>query len=392
MTARVGLLGCGVVGTSVARVVLALDAGVDLTRVAVLHPARSRDVALPADVLCGDALDVVDDPAVDVVVEAIGGVDLPRRLIGRALSNRKSVVTANKEVLAVHGRELALAAEEAGVDLLFEGAVCAALPVVSVLRERVGSETVHRVGGVVNGTTNFVLGLIGEGLSQRDAIAEAQRRGYAEPDPAADLGGRDAASKLAILASVAFGGWTTAEEVDREGIEDVRPADVAGAAALGYAVKLLADASRERASVRPALLPRDTGLGRLYGVENEVSIDCTLSGRLTFRGPGAGGDATAGAVVSDVSTAARNLRAGIRLPLTTRARPRPPAEPPDERWFVRAADGPEVMARLERAGVSVQKHVSFPWGDEVHTAFVTAPADRSRIDGLHPIAVTSPEV
>lgn len=384
-TARVGLLGCGVVGTSVARALPGLGDGIELARVAVLHPRRPRDVALSPGSLCGDAIDVVDDPTIDVIVEAIGGVDLPRSLIGRALSNGKSVVTANKEVLGVHGHELARAARDAGVDLLFEGAVGGAVPVVSVLRDRVASETVHRVWGIVNGTTNFVLGMMAGGRSQREAVVEAQRLGYAESDPAADLDGRDAAAKLAILASVAFGGWVTVDDVEREGIERIDRADIAGAAALGLCVKLVGDATPGRLSVRPALVARGSSLAGVAGVDNEVGFEGTLSQQLTFRGPGAGGDATAGAVVSDVVTATRNLRARTRLPLVTRVATRRPSIPRPERWFLRMPDGPSAVARFEGAGIAVEKHVCFPFGDEVHTAFVTAPAPPLQIDALgHP--------
>lgn len=319
-TVRVGLLGCGVVGTSVARVLLGAR-GLELHRVAVLRPGKSRDVTLPPDVVCGDALDVVHDPSVDVVVEAIGGVDPPRQLLLQALANGKSVVTANKELLSRHGRELALASQATGADLLFEGAVCAALPVVSALRDRVALETVHRVTGVVNGTTNFVLELMATGLTQGQALAEARRRGYAEADPSADLDGSDAAAKLAILASLAFGGWVTADDVEREGIEEIGPADLRAAAARGRSLKLVADATPERLCVRPTSVPQESSLARVAGVDNEVTLECSVSGRLTFRGPGAGGDATAGAVAGDVLTAARNLLAGRRNPLTTLARP-----------------------------------------------------------------------
>lgn len=336
--ARVGLLGCGVVGTSVARVLLEARA-VELRRVAVLRPEAPRDVALPPNVLCGDAFEVVEDPSIDVVVEAIGGVDLPRSLLLKALANGKSVVTANKELLSLHGRELALASEAAGADLLFEGAVCAALPVVSTLRERLAVETIHRVSGVVNGTTNLVLELMAtEGLTQREALAEARRSGYAEADPAADLDGRDAAAKLAILAGLAFDGWVTVADVERAGIEGVGPADLREATARGYSVKLVAEATRERLCVRPALVPRESSLARVTGVENEVVIDCSVSGRLAFRGLGAGGDATAGAVAGDVVIAARNLSAGARSPLTTLA-----GKPPPRRTIVQGLEpGPAL--------------------------------------------------
>lgn len=388
LSARVGLLGCGVVGSSVARLLLSEGR---LARVAVLRPKLERPVELPPSLL-GDAFAVVEDPSVDVVVELIGGTELPRELIGRALANGKSVVTANKEVLARHGRELSLAAATAGVDLLFEGAVGAGIPILSALRERLAWEEVRRIAGVVNGTTNFVLELMAEGMSQPDAVAHAQSLGYAEADPAADLDGRDAASKLAILIGLASGGWVTADDVERTGIESVSRADLGGAAALGFAVKLVAEATPSLLRVGPALVPRASSLGRLRGVENEVVLDCSVSGRLAFRGPGAGGEVTAGAVVGDVEVATRNLRAGTRSPLVTRERARPASLPHPERWFVRAADGPAAAARLESAGLVVERHVSFPFADDVHTAFVIAPTARAVVEELNIPALPIQEV
>ena len=397
---RVGLLGCGVVGSAVARVLLgegervaaAAGARIELARVAVKHLGKARAVDLPPGLLCDDAGAVVDDPTVDVVVEVIGGVDLPRHLVRRAAANGKAVVTANKELLAQHGHGLATATRDARVDLLFEGAVGGAIPIAAALRDRLGASRPVRVTGVVNGTTNFVLELMGAtGCTQREAVAEAQRHGYAEADPGADLDGRDAAAKIAILASLAFDAWVPFESATRRGIEGIEHADVACAHEAGYAVKLVATAARRdgppHVAVTPALVPEASSLARLSGVANEVIVDCGAGGSLAFRGPGAGGDATAGAVVGDLVVAARNLARGTRSPLVTRAAPSAPAAPePAARHFVRAPGAHRDDASLAEAaaasGVRVTRAMSAALGDGLHLGLLTEDTSPSRAAAL----------
>ncbi len=248
-TVRVGLLGGGTVGAAVIRLLhehgddVTRRAGVrlEVTRVAVRDPGRDRGVPLPADRFLDDPGAVVDDPSIDIVCELMGGVEPARELLLRALGSGKSVVTANKELLASHGQELFTAAEEARGDLYFEAAVAGGIPLIRPLRESLAGERVDRVLGIVNGTTNFVLTQMSEhGWTSERAIAEAQRLGFAEADPTADVEGFDAAAKCAILASVAFGARVVAADVFREGISSVTPQDFRDAATLGYVIKLLA--------------------------------------------------------------------------------------------------------------------------------------------------------
>ncbi|MGH9004700.1 MAG: homoserine dehydrogenase, partial [Acidimicrobiia bacterium] len=265
---RVGLLGCGHVGSALVRLVAAqadeieARAGVriEIARVAVRNLARERDVDLPAERFTHDAEEVVADPSVDVVVEVIGGIEPARSLILGALERKKPVVTANKELLANFGRDLFEAAAGAGVDLLFEASVCGGIPLIRPLRESLAGDRIHRLMGIVNGTTNFVLTRMSEsGATFADALAEAQTLGYAERDPTADVEGFDAAAKAAILASIAFSAKVVAGDVYREGISGLTKDDIDSARHLGYVVKLLAIAEEVDGEVavrvHPAMVP-----------------------------------------------------------------------------------------------------------------------------------------
>src|SRR5437763_1969093 len=265
---KVGLLGCGTVGGALVELIdeqrdaIAERTGMRLcvSRVAVRNTAKQRSVDLGADVLTNDAMTVVEDPSVDVVVELIGGIEPARELILTALQNGKAVVTGNKELLANVGSELFEAAEKAGVDLAFEAAVAGGIPLIRPLKESLAGERVGRILGIVNGTTNFILTQMSEhGWSFDAALAEAQRLGYAEADPTSDVEGFDAAAKIAILASIAFNARVVAGDVYREGIANVTAQDIADAARLGYVVKLLAIAELEDEAisvrVHPAMIP-----------------------------------------------------------------------------------------------------------------------------------------
>src|SRR5580658_5155684 len=248
-TVRVGLLGCGNVGAALARFLLS-DAKriadrtglhLELAKVAVRSATKERDVPGVEALLTTDAVGVVDDPSIDVVVEVMGGISPARDLVLRALRSGKPVVSANKELLANHGGELWDAASEAGVDLLFEASVAGAIPLIRALRESLAGERIYRVMGIVNGTTNFILTrMANSGASYQDALAEAQGLGFAERDPTADVEGYDAAAKAAILANVAFGAKVVAGDVYREGISGITGQDIEAAKRLGYVIKLLA--------------------------------------------------------------------------------------------------------------------------------------------------------
>jgi homoserine dehydrogenase len=389
---RVGLLGCGNVGGALVRLVagraeaVAARTGVRLavTRVAVRDLARPRDVDLPPGVLTDDPAAVVADPDVDVVVELIGGLEPARTLLLAALGGGKPVVTANKELLAHAGAELFEAAGRGGVDLLFEAAVGGGIPIIRPLRESLVGERVRRVTGIVNGTTNYILTRMSEeGAGYAEALAEAQRLGFAEPDPTADVEGLDAAAKLAIVASIAFGASVTAGDVHREGIASVTPDDIAFAHRLGYEVKLLAvaeqgDDGRVAVRVHPAMVPRTHPLAAVRDAFNAVFVEGDAAGPLMFYGRGAGGDPTASALLGDLVDAAANLRRGGAPP----PRPLPAARirPIDElrsEYYVdlEVLDEPGVLHAVSGVfaehGVSIRSMEQEGLRDEARLVFIT---------------------
>src|SRR5258707_1686215 len=265
---RIGVLGCGNVGSALVRLihehadVIEARAGVPLevTRVGGGDTSKDRGLPLPARCFTDDPGEVVGDPEVDIVVEVIGGIEPPRALIVEALMGGKPVVTANKELIATHGRELFETAEGAGVDILFEASVGGGIPLIRPLRESLAGDRIRRVMGIVNGTTNYILtNMTDAGASFADALAEAQALGFAETDPTADVEGFDAAAKAAIIASIAFGARVVASDVYREGITGITLDDIESARDLGYVVKLLAVAEEldgeVAVRVHPAMVP-----------------------------------------------------------------------------------------------------------------------------------------
>jgi homoserine dehydrogenase len=300
----VGLLGCGVVGAAVARRLLHAHSGL-LRAVAVRNPHKAREVDWAA--WDGDPFAVVDDPEVSVVVECIGGVRLARELVLRAIALGKDVVTANKELIAHDGPWLRAFAARTGATLHYEAAVGGAIPILRALETSLADETILEIGGVVNGTTNFVLSQMESGASYDDALAEAQRRGFAEADPRNDVEGFDAAHKLAILATLAFGRPIAPAALARNGITAIVPADVALAAERGWRLKLVALARRTSdgvaAAVTPAYVAGSHAFARPNGAENVVRVVGANSGALEFFGLGAGGEASASSVVGDIMSA-----------------------------------------------------------------------------------------
>jgi homoserine dehydrogenase len=326
----VALLGCGVVGSQVVRLLdeqagdLAARVGapVRLRGVAVRRPRRHPDV--PPELLTTDVPGLVGRDDVDVVIEVIGGIEPARGVLSDALSAGKGVVTANKTLLAEHAAELFAAADAAGADLYFEAAVAGAIPLLRPLRESLAGDRITRITGIVNGTTNFILSRMDtSGAGYAEALEEASRLGYAEADPTADVDGFDAAAKAAILASLAFHTRVTAADVYREGISDVTAADIAAARLLGRTVKLLAICERvagpegeESVSARvyPAMIPRSHPLAGVGDAFNAVFVEADAAGQLMFYGRGAGGAPTASAVLGDLVAVARNRVAGGRGP------------------------------------------------------------------------------
>ncbi|MGH9280231.1 MAG: homoserine dehydrogenase [Acidimicrobiales bacterium] len=390
-TIRVGLLGCGNVGSALVQLIT--DHGQEITartgmrlevaRVAVHNTAKPRAVELDRDVLTNDAESVVTDPSIDVVVEVMGGVEPARRLILTALDTKKPVVTANKELLANAGPELFAAAMRSGVDLLFEAAVAGGIPLIRPLRESLAGDRLRRIMGIVNGTTNFMLTRMSEqGQTYGEALAEAQTLGYAERDPTADVEGYDAAAKAAILATVAFGAQVAAGDVYREGISGITAGDIAMARHLGYAVKLLAiiesDNGEIAVRVHPAMVPLDHPLAAVRESFNAVFVEGEAVGDLMFYGRGAGGGPTASAVIGDLIDAAANLRQGRAPSLTAPAPARMrPIEDLRSAFYVTidVVDRPGVLEKVAgvtaRHGVSIWKMEQLGLGDEARLVLVT---------------------
>ena len=322
----VAVLGLGNVGGEVVRLLAdnaadyqaRVGAPVVLRGVAVRSVGADRGV--DEELLTTDAQALIDRDDVDVVVELIGGIEPARTLITSALAQGKSVVTANKALLADHGAALDAAVRAAGVDLYYEAAVAGAIPLIRPVRESLAGDRIDRVVGIVNGTTNFILSsMAASGAEYSDALAEASRLGYAEADPTADVEGYDAAAKAAILASLAFHTRVTAEDVYRQGISEITAEDLDSADAVDCTVKLLAICERvtgedgvDRVSARvyPALLPKTHPLATVDGAFNAVFIEAEAAGRLMFYGQGAGGTPTASAVLGDLIAAARNKMTG----------------------------------------------------------------------------------
>ncbi len=320
---RIGMIGWGTVGGGVLKILKAngklisrrLGAEFEVARVADLDLSRPRPLRLPREKLCRDGFEVARDPGVDVVVELIGGLSPAREMILAALKAGKPVITANKAVLALHGREIFRAARRCALPVFFEASVGGAIPVVKGLREGLAANRISSILGIVNGTTNYILSrMTSEGISLESALSEAQKLGYAEPDPSLDLAGLDSAHKLVILASLAFGRWLSPRGVLVEGIEDVAPVDILYTGELGYAIKLLAIAKESpegiEMRVHPTLLPRNHLLASVSGVLNAVYLEGDFSGPSMFYGRGAGAAPAASAVVADLIEAGRFLMAG----------------------------------------------------------------------------------
>ncbi len=325
---KVALLGCGVVGSEVARIMTThsedlaarIGAPVELAGVAVRRAGRVREGIAP-ELITTDAAALVAREDIDVVVEVIGGIEPARALITSAFEHGASVVTANKALLAEDGSALHEAAEKHGVDLYYEAAVAAAIPLVRPLRESLAGDTVNRVLGIVNGTTNFILDRMDStGAGYSEALDEATALGYAEADPTADVEGFDAAAKAAILAGIAFHTRVRLDDVHREGITEVTAADIASARRMGCTVKLLAiceraaDGRSVTARVHPAMIPLTHPLASVREAYNAVFVEAEAAGRLMFYGPGAGGSPTASAVLGDLVAACRNKLSGSRGP------------------------------------------------------------------------------
>ena len=333
MAFNVGLLGLGTVGTGVVQLLLDHSGRHPLLRELAIRQVgvrvlnKTSAVSLPLKVLTTDLEAIVSDPEVDIVVEVLGGIEPARSLILKAINQGKHIVTANKAVIALHGDEIFTAANHAGVYVLLEAAVGGGIPVIQPLKQSLSVNRIQAVTGIVNGTTNFILtAMHAADKAFNDVLADAQRLGYAEADPTADVDGLDAADKIAILASLAFGGRIKLQEVYCEGIRQVSQADIAYARKLGFVIKLLAIAKRERTypsnqlqvRVHPTLVPQSHPLASVNGVYNAILVEGEPIGQVMFFGPGAGAGATASAVVSDILNIVADLKTSLndQTPLT----------------------------------------------------------------------------
>ena len=406
----VAILGKGTVGTEVLRLIgefsnnleQRIGGPIEVRGVAVSNVDKHKDAPeVQGLLLTDDAHSLVERDDVDVVVEVIGGIDYPRELVLKALRAGKSVVTANKALVAAHGSELADAANEAGVDLYYEAAVAAAIPVVGMLRRSLAGDQVQRIAGIVNGTTNFILDAMATtGASYEDALAEATRLGYAEADPTADVEGHDAASKAAILASMGFHTRVTFDDVHCEGITKITADDIAAAKKSNQTIKLLAICERLldengnttgiNARVHPTLVPNEHPLATVDKSYNAIFVEAEAAGRLMFYGNGAGGAPTASAVLGDLVGAARNKVHGGRAPAENPYADYPIVAFDDvtTRYHInmtvndRVGVLADLTARFAKAGVSLSAVRQEESGDEAHLIVVTHGAREAALNGI----------
>lgn len=399
---HIGVLGFGTVGAGTIKVLWnrkedierELNMAINVTRVVDADWERERPLALPPEVKGSNPESIIEDPSIQIMVEAIGGVDPAFEIVKRALRAGKTVVTPNKELVAKRGRELLSIAAENGSELFFEGAVGGGIPVIQVLKGQMSGDDICEVAGIVNGTTNFILSEMSQrGSTYESALREAQRRGYAEPTPTNDVEGYDATYKLAILASLCFHSRVDVEKIYREGITGILPEDIEYARELGYILKLLAIARKEgeelELRVHPVFVSTDHPLAGVSGVENAIFIRSTARS-ITLRGPGAGGEATGAAMVGDIIEAILNMKYNCRGradcacqgELTIR-----PMEHLTTQYCVRthALDCPGVLARVAaefgKEGVSlsaVKQPVSTP-GEPTNIYFLTHEVEEARL-------------
>ena len=399
---RVAVLGCGNVGGPLVELIAHQGDAVEsrtgvrleVVGVAVRDASKPRAAGIDRSLLTDDAHALVARPDVDVVVEVIGGVDPARDLILAALKAGKPVVTGNKELLATAGAELFEAAEDAGVDLLFEAAVAGGIPIIRPLRESLVGEQLTRVTGIVNGTTNYILTRMTEaGASYADALAEAQALGYAEADPTADVEGHDAGAKVAIIASIAFGAAVVADDVHLEGISGLTPLDIEFARRLGYVIKLLAVAEQAPdgaigVRVHPSMVPVEHPLASVREAFNAVFVEGASVGELMFYGRGAGGGPTASAILGDLIDAALNRRKGSHASVGRlgHAVIRPIDEVESAFYLnVEVIDRPGVLAQVAGVfgdhGVSIRSMEQEGLGDEARLIFITHRAREADVRG-----------
>lgn len=397
ISVRLGILGCGNVGSSLVKIILGdrdliesqTGEVLEIAGIAVRDLAIERAPWIPRELLTSDPLGLVHDPSIDIIVEVMGGYDPAKALIEEALRSKKSVVTANKTLLSDFGEEISQLARANGRDVFFEAAVAGGIPLIRSLKVSLAAERVSRVTGIVNGTTNYILTRMSEDeVSYDEALLSAQELGYAEADPSSDVEGIDAAAKAAILASIAFGKRVLLSDVAREGITSVTPDDFAFAGRHGYTIKLLAVCERLEGGpdpegaisvrVHPAMVPLTHPLASVRDAFNAVFIEGDSVGELMFYGRGAGGMPTASAVLGDVIDAAHNLRFGS----TERHVAKPtgnifPSDEMESQFYIAldVSDRPGVLAQVATVfgenGVSIKSMEQVGLGQDARLIFIT---------------------
>ena len=378
---NIGLLGFGTVGTGVAKLLIEnkelltarVGAHLNLKWVADIDTETDRGIRLPDGVLINDAQKVVDDPEIDIVIEMIGGEGIAKDFIQKAIENGKHIVTANKALLAGHGNKLFAMAAQKGVDLAFEASVGGCMPTIKTMRESLVANHIKAMSGILNGTCNYILSKIAdEGITFQEALAEAQKKGYAEADPTLDIGGFDTAHKIAILTALAYGMEINLKDVYVEGISEITPLDIEFAEQFGYRIKLLAiskfENNRVEARVHPTMIPSDNLLASIKGTVNAITVSADAVGDILLYGHGAGMMPTASAVLSDIVDIARNILSGTvrRIPALSYQRDnirKIPILPMDDlitHYYFRfsALDHPGVLSTISgiigKYGISIQ--------------------------------------
>ncbi len=384
---QIGILGAGVVGGGLYQILQknaehierVAEVSIEVAAICDVDWERSRDFSVPAALRTTDAYEIINDPDIDIIVETIGGSDAALEYVTAAIRAGKSVVTPNKEMIAHHGDQILPLAAQHGVDVQFEGSVGGVIPVLRSLKESLASAQIDQIIGIVNGTTNYILTEMTEAGTQfAEVLAAAQREGYAEADPNADIEGIDAVNKLSILAALAFGARVPVEEIYREGISQITPTDIDYARQMGYVIKLLAIATRDGGQlelrVHPALLPVQHPLAVVRGVFNAIFVYGPECGEVMLYGRGAGALPTGTAVAGDIIDCARNIVHGSRGRTPCRCAGEASLRPMGEietSAYVRMSvtDQPGVLGRiamlLGREGVSIESVIQKPAGDDI---------------------------
>ena len=372
----IGLMGLGVIGGGVAKALMEREEAIAsqvgcplrLRKILVRDLAKRRVVEVEPHLLTTDPRQIIDDPEIDIVIEVIGGESPALELIKEAILKGKHVVTANKEVISKHGPELISLAQTKGVDILYEASVGGGIPLIAPFKQDLLANKISAIYAIINGTTNYILTrMASEGLDFSSALKQAQKMGYAEPDPANDIEGIDAAYKLAILATLAFHTVVRPEDVYHEGISRLSSRDFRYARELGYAIKLLAIAKEKDASievrVHPVFIPEDLLLAKVEGVYNAVQVEGDLVGRVMFYGQGAGAFPTSSAVIADVIDLGQRINLGVSITSSLRLDPGKRIKPISEietRYYLRLStvDRPGVLAQISKILGDLQISIS----------------------------------